>query len=53
MDALTIALLLAALVVGAAAGWFLRAGRGAADQARAQAELAAARDDRDRQYDLY
>ncbi len=34
-------------------GWFLHAGRGAADLARAQAELAAARDDRDRQYDLY
>ncbi len=53
MDALTLVLLLAALVAGAAVGWFLRGSRGAADLARAEAELAAARDDRDRQYDLY
>ncbi|MFJ4224534.1 DNA recombination protein RmuC [Microbacterium sp. NPDC089695] len=53
MDALTVALLLIALLIGGAAGWMLRAGRGAADLARAEAELAAARDDRDRQYDLY
>ncbi|WP_046013833.1 DNA recombination protein RmuC [Microbacterium sp. SA39] len=53
MDALSLVLILVALAVGAAVGWFLRAGRGAADLARAEAELAAARDDRDRQYDLY
>lgn len=53
MDALTLVLLLAALVAGAAVGWFLRGSRGAAELARAEAELAAARDDRDRQYDLY
>jgi DNA recombination protein RmuC len=54
MDApLIVLLFVAALCAGAAVGWFLRAGRGAADLARAQAELAAARDDRDRQYDLY
>ncbi|MFT4258823.1 DNA recombination protein RmuC [Microbacterium sp.] len=53
MDALTLVLALAALVIGAAFGWFLRASRGAAERARLQAELAAARDDRDRQYDLY
>lgn len=53
MDALSFVLVLAALAAGVAVGWFLRAGRGAADLARSQAELAAARDDRDRQYDLY
>ncbi|PCE14324.1 recombinase RmuC [Microbacterium sp. SZ1] len=53
MDALTIVLLLAALLVGAAAGWTLRASRGGVDLARAEAELTALRDDRDRQYDLY
>nr|WP_060926774.1 DNA recombination protein RmuC [Microbacterium hydrocarbonoxydans] len=53
MDALTMVLLLVALAAGVAGGWFLRASRGAADLARAEAELAAARDDRDRQYDLY
>ncbi len=53
MEALTIVLVLIALAAGAAAGWFLRSSRGAADLARAEAELAAARDDRDRQYDLY
>lgn len=53
MDALAVVLLLVALAAGVAMGWFLRARRGAADLARAQAELAAARDDRDRQYDLY
>lgn len=53
MDALTVVLVLLALAVGAVIGWFLRGGRGAAELARAQAELAAARDDRDRQYDLY
>jgi DNA recombination protein RmuC len=53
MDALTVVLVLVALAAGAAIGWFLRASRGSADLARAQAELAAARDDRDRQYDLY
>lgn len=53
MDALTVVLLLVALAAGAAIGWLLRASRGSADLARAQAELAAARDDRDRQYDLY
>ncbi|SDS93234.1 DNA recombination protein RmuC [Microbacterium paraoxydans] len=53
MDALSIVPLLVALAAGVALGWFLRAGRSAADIARTQAELAAARDDRDRQYDLY
>lgn len=53
MDALTLVLLLAALVAGAAVGWLLRGSRGAADLARVEAELGAARDDRDRQYDLY
>ncbi|MFS0893178.1 DNA recombination protein RmuC [Microbacterium sp. 179-I 3D3 NHS] len=53
MDALTLALVLVALAAGVAAGWFLRASRGAAVLARTEAELAAARDDRDRQYDLY
>lgn len=53
MDALSVVLLLVALLAGAAVGWLLRAGRGAADLARAQAELVAAKDDRDRQYDLY
>ena len=53
MDALTLVLLLAALVAGVAVGWFLHGSRGAADLARIKAELAAARDDRDRQYDLY
>lgn len=53
MDALTAVLLLLALVAGGAAGWFARASRGAAELARTQAELAAAKDDRDRQYDLY
>lgn len=41
------------LTVGVALGWFLRAGRSAAELARTQAELTAARDDRDRQYDMY
>lgn len=61
MDAsLIVVLLVAALVVGAVLGWFAQSARGAAaltsnatDLARAQAELTAARDDRDRQYDLY
>ncbi|MBP3977841.1 DNA recombination protein RmuC [Microbacterium sp. BLY] len=53
MDALSIVLLLVALAAGVALGWFLRAGRGASELARTQAELAAVRDDRDRQYDLY
>ncbi|WP_417508200.1 DNA recombination protein RmuC [Microbacterium sp.] len=61
MDASLIALLvITALAVGAAVGWFARAARATssqaqarADLARAEAELAAARDDRDRQYDLY
>lgn len=53
MDALSIVLLVLGLAAGIALGWFVRAGRGAADLARAEAELAAARDDRDRQYDLY
>ncbi|ALX66590.1 DNA recombination protein RmuC [Microbacterium sp. XT11] len=53
MEALTIILVLLALGAGAAAGWFFHAMRSAAALARAQAELAAAREDRDRQYDLY
>ncbi|KJL18241.1 DNA recombination protein RmuC [Microbacterium foliorum] len=46
-------LLLAALVAGVAVGWYLHAFRGAGELATARAELVAARDDRDRQYDLY
>lgn len=54
MDAPLIVLLVAlALAAGVAAGWFARAARGATELARTQAELAAVRDDRDRQYDLY
>lgn len=54
MDALvTVLLVIVALAAGAAAGWYARASRGAAALARAEAQLAAARDDRDRQYDLY
>lgn len=61
MDApLIVVLVVAALAAGIAVGWFARSSRGAtersaaaADLARLQAELTAARDDRDRQYDLY
>ena len=54
MDALvTVLLVIVALAAGAAAGWYARDSRGAAAIARAEAELSAARDDRDRQYDLY
>lgn len=53
MDAVTVVLLIIALAAGVVIGWFLRSGRGAAELARVEAELAAARDDRDRQYDLY
>ncbi|MFK4761012.1 DNA recombination protein RmuC [Microbacterium sp. ZW T5_45] len=53
MDALTVVLVVIALTAGAAIGWLLHAARGSAELARAQAELTAARDDRDRQYDLY
>lgn len=61
MDAPLIALIaVTALAVGLVVGWFSRAAREAAEHtrsatelARTQAELAAARDDRDRQYDLY
>ncbi|MFB7251919.1 DNA recombination protein RmuC [Microbacterium sp. NPDC056234] len=54
MDALLIVLLvIVVLAAGVALGWFARSSRGAAALARAEAELAAARDDRDRQYDLY
>ncbi|MGN8024768.1 DNA recombination protein RmuC [Microbacterium sp. 22242] len=50
-----IALLVAviAAAAGIALGWYLGRTRGAADLARAEAELAAVRDDRDRQNDLY
>jgi len=61
MDApLIVLLVVAALAAGIAVGWFARSSRGAtersataAELARLQAELTAARDDRDRQYDLY
>ncbi|MGY1550816.1 DNA recombination protein RmuC [Microbacterium sp. A588] len=61
MDApLIVVLLLAAVALGAVAGWFARAARSArelssstAELARTEAELLAVRDDRDRQYDLY
>lgn len=61
MDASLIVLLTAAAIaVGFVVGWFVHSTRTAGertqtatDLARAQAELAAARDDRDRQYDLY
>lgn len=61
MDAsLAVLLTAVAVAVGFVVGWFTNATRttrertqATADLARAQAELAAARDDRDRQYDLY
>ena len=54
MDApLIVLLVVLAIAAGVGIGWFARSARGAADLARAEAELAAARDDRDRQYDLY
>ena len=61
MDApLIVLLVVAALAAGVAVGWFARSARVSSaqaqartDLARAEAELAAARDDRDRQYDLY
>lgn len=60
MDASLIVLVVLAAAAGVAVGWFARATRGAAataaaqtDIARAEAELAATREDRDRQYDLY
>lgn len=53
MDALSVVPIFVALAAGIAVGWFLRAGRAAADLAHTKAVLAAARDDRDRQYDLY
>jgi len=61
MDApLIVFLVVAALATGAALGWFVRAAKASiaasqlrADLARSEAELVAARDDRDRQYDLY
>ncbi len=61
MDApLIVVLAIAALAAGVAVGWFAHASRAAASRsqtiaelARVHAELAAARDDRDRQYDLY
>ncbi|MFT4156426.1 MAG: DNA recombination protein RmuC [Microbacterium sp.] len=53
MDAFTAVLVLLALAAGAVIGWLLRGGRSAAELERLQAELTAARDDRDRQYDLY
>ncbi|MDQ4213956.1 DNA recombination protein RmuC [Microbacterium capsulatum] len=50
-----IALLIAVLaaVVGLALGWYLGRTRGATELARAEAALAAAQEDRDRQNDLY
>lgn len=54
MDAsLTVLLALLALAIGGLLRWTIRAGRGATELARLRAELSAARDDRDRQYDLY
>jgi len=53
MEPLTVIFVLLAFAVGAAAGWFASAARAATALARTAAELAAARDDRDRQYDLY
>lgn len=61
MDAWLIVLLLAAAAAGGFfVGWYMKTSRTAhertqqaTDLARAQAELAAVRDDRDRQYDLY
>ncbi|MFE6734364.1 DNA recombination protein RmuC [Microbacterium sp. NPDC057650] len=53
MDASAVALALIALLAGAAGGWFVARSRSAAALARTEAEVAALRDDRDRQYDLY
>jgi len=61
MDASLIVLVAAiAIAAGFVVGWFMNSTRTARERtqtatelARAQAELAAARDDRDRQYDLY
>lgn len=61
MDApLIVLLVIVALATGLATGWFARAARGAnaladarTELVRARAELTAAREDRDRQYDLY
>src|SRR5690606_5462652 len=54
MEAPLVAVLIViALAAGIAAGWFASAGRSAARVAALEAELAAVRDDRDRQYDLY
>lgn len=53
MDALTVVLIIATLAVGVTVGWFLSSTRSVAELARMQAELAAAKEDRDRQYDLH
>lgn len=53
MDALSVVLVFLALAAGATVGWYLRSMKESATLARVEAELAAARDDRDRQYDLY
>lgn len=53
MDATAVLLTAIGLLAGVAAGWLLARSRAAADLARAQAEAAALREDRDRQYDLY
>ncbi|MDR6865597.1 DNA recombination protein RmuC [Microbacterium resistens] len=50
---LVFAIALLALIAGAGAGWVVARSRAAAEVARATAEAAALRDDRDRQYDLY
>ncbi|GAA4491072.1 DNA recombination protein RmuC [Microbacterium panaciterrae] len=53
MEPIALLLIVLALVAGIALGWYLGRSRGATELARAEAELAAVREDRDRQNDLY
>ena len=53
MDGLSLLLAVIMLAVGVAIGWLVAHSRAGATLARKDAELTAARDDRDRQYDLY
>lgn len=53
MDAFALLITAVAAAAGLAVGWYLGRSRGAADLARADAELAVVREERDRQHDLY